>query len=450
MSPKRSPFITKPFSGYFHREVAEDDRELTRVGPGTPAGEYLRRFWQPVLVTWQLKDRPVAITRLGEELVAFRDKSDRIGLVEAHCPHRGTSFEYGKIEERGIRCCYHSWLIDYDGKILETPGEPEDSTLKDRLYHGAYPVIDYNGILFAYMGPPDKMPEFPTFDMYETPGYHLEPGIHLMPTEDGPIPNHKPCNWLQIVDNLLDPIHEEFLHATISGIQFVDKDGRPLEEIAIKGEIGFVETSTGVITLDMRRINPDTVWVRNIEFIWPNAAVLGGATAFPHEWGPDQTEQHNVPSTILWAVPVDDYNSVEIDFYQVPDRTEIPSARRFSLAQRANRGGREYDEMQRMPGDYEAMIGQRAISIHAQEHLGVEDRGVTMMRKGLRRRVRMVKQGQDPQELAAMSGRTVNTYGGDTLLRVDQAATPDEDKKLLRKVGVDMAKRYVQEPPNVA
>ena len=450
MSPKRSPFITKPFSGYFHREVAEDDRELTRVGPGTPAGEYLRRFWQPVLVTWQLKDRPVAITRLGEELVAFRDKSDRIGLVEAHCPHRGTSFEYGKIEERGIRCCYHSWLIDYDGKILETPGEPEDSTLKDRLYHGAYPVIDYNGILFAYMGPPDKMPEFPTFDMYETPGYHLEPGIHLMPTEDGPIPNHKPCNWLQIVDNLLDPIHEEFLHATISGIQFVDKDGRPLEEIAIKGEIGFVETSTGVITLDMRRINPDTVWVRNIEFIWPNAAVLGGAPAFPHEWGPDQTEQHNVPSTILWAVPVDDYNSVEIDFYQVPDRTEIPSARRFSLAQRANRGGREYDEMQRMPGDYEAMIGQRAISIHAQEHLGVEDRGVTMMRKGLRRRVRMVKQGQDPQELAAMSGRTVNTYGGDTLLRVDQAATPDEDKKLLRKVGVDMAKRYVQEPPNVA
>ena len=450
MSPKRSPFITKPYSGYHHRDVPEDDRELTRVGPGTPAGEYLRRFWQPVLVTWQLKDRPVAITRLGEELVAFRDKSGRIGLVEAHCPHRGTSFEYGKIEERGIRCCYHSWLIDYDGKILETPGEPEDSTLKDRLYHGAYPVTDYNGILFAYMGPPDKMPEFPTFDLWEKPGYHLEPGIHLMPTEDGPIPNHKPCNWLQVVDNLLDPIHEEFLHATISGIQFVDKDGRELKEIAISGEIGFVETSTGVITLDTRRINPDTVWVRNIEFLWPNAAVLGGAPAFPHEWDPDQTEQHNVPSTILWAVPVDDYNSVEIDFYQVPDRSEIPSARRFSLAQRANRGGREYDEMQRMPGDYEAMIGQRTISVHAQEHLGVEDRGVTMMRKGLRRRVRMVKQGQDPQELAAMSGRTVNTYGGDTLLRVDQAATPDEDKKLLRKVGVDMAKRYIQDPPNVA
>ena len=449
MPPKRSPFLTKPYSAYSHGEVPEDDRELTRIRPGTPAGEYLRCFWQPVLLTRQLKDLPVAIKRFGEELVAYRDKSGRIGLVEAHCPHRGTSLEYGKIEERGIRCCYHSWLIDRDGKILETPGEPEDSTLKDRLYHGAYPVNDYNGILFAYMGPPDKMPEFPTFDLYETPGYHLEPGIHLLPTDDGPVPNPKPCNWLQIVDNLLDPIHEEFLHATISGIQFVDKDGRPIEEIAIKGEIGFVETPTGVITLDTRRINQDTVWVRNIEFLWPNMCVLGGAPSFPHEWGPDQMEQHNLPTALLWVVPVDDYNTIGIDFFQAPDGSTVPPARQFSPAQLANRGGREYEQMQRSPGDFEAMIGQRTIAVHAQEHLGVEDRGVAMLRNGLRRRVRMVKQGQEPPEITAMFGRTVSTYGGDTLLRVDQAATPEEDKKLLRRVGVEMAQRYVENPPNV-
>ena len=450
MPTKRPLFLTKPYSAYFHREVPEDDRELTRVGPGTPAGEYLRSFWQPILLTHQLKDLPVAIKRFGEELVAFRDKSGRIGLVEAHCPHRGTSLEYGKIEERGIRCCYHSWLIDADGKILETPGEPEDSTLKDRLYHGAYAVTDYNGIVFAYMGHPDKMPEFPVFDLYETPGHHLEPGIHLMPTEDGPVPNHKPCNWLQIVDNLLDPIHEEFLHATISGIQFVDKNGSPLEELAINGEVGFLETPTGIITLDMRRINQDTVWVRNIEFIWPNMAVLGGAPVFPHEWGPDQMEQHDVPNSLLWAVPVDDYNTVEIDFVQVPDGSTVPPARKFSPAQKANRGGRSYEEMQRMPGDYEAMIGQRTIAIHALDHLGAEDRGVTLFHKGLRRRVRMVQQGQDPPELAVMSGRIVTTYGGDTLLRVAQAVSREEDKKLLRRVGVEMAQRYVQDPPNVA
>jgi phenylpropionate dioxygenase-like ring-hydroxylating dioxygenase large terminal subunit len=448
MSAKRPPFLTKPYSGYFHQEVPEDDRELTRVGPGTPAGEYLRRFWQPILLTQQIKDLPVAIKRFGEELVAYRDKSGRIGLVEAHCPHRGTSLEYGKIEERGIRCCYHSWLIDLDGRILETPGEPEDSTFKDRLYHGAYPAIDYNGIVFAYMGPPDKMPEFPTFDLYETPGYHLEAGIHLAPTEDGPAPNPKPCNWLQIVDNFLDPIHEEFLHATISGIQFVNKEGSPVEELAINGELGFLETSTGIITLDSRRINQDTVWVRNIEFNWPNMAVLGGMPSFPHEWGPDQTEQHEVPSSLFWAVPVDDYNSIEIDFFQAPDRSAPPPARKFAPAQEANRGGRAYERMQRMPGDYEAMIGQRPIAVHALEHLGAEDRGVTMLRKGLRHRIRMVQQGQEPPELAALSGRTVSTHAGDTLLRVAEAGTPKEDKKLLRKVGIDLAQHYVQNPPN--
>ncbi len=447
MTLKRAPFLTNPYGGYFHREVPEDDRELTRVGPGTPAGEYLRRFWQPVLLTRQLKDLPVAVTRFGENLVIFRDQRGRIGLVEAHCPHRGTSLEYGRIEERGIRCCYHSWLIDVDGKVLETPGEPEDSTLKDRLYHGAYPVNEYNGIVFAYMGPPDKMPDFPTFDLFEDQGYHLEPGIHLRPTDDGPIPNHKPCNWLQVVDNLLDPIHEEFLHATISGVQFVDKDGNPVEELAIQGELGFVETPTGIITLDMRRVDQDTVWVRNIEFVWPNVAVLGGIPGFPYEWGPGQTEDHDVPNSVLWAVPVDDYNTVEIDFMRVPDRSTVLPARQFSPGQLANRGGRDYEEMQRSPGDYEAMY-QRTIAVHGLEHLGVEDRGVTLMRKGLRGRVRMVQQGQDTPEMAAMSGNVVHTYGGDTLLREQQAATQDEDKKLLQRVGVEMAQRYVEDPPN--
>ena len=165
MPPKMSQFLTKPYSGYFHSEVPEDDRELTRVGPGTPAGEYLRRFWQPILLSWQLKDLPVAITRFGEELVAFRDKSGRIGLLELHCSHRGTSLEFGQICEQGIRCCYHGWQYDVDGRILETPGEPPGSTLKDRLHHGAYAVTEYNGIVFAYMGPPDKMPDFPVFDL---------------------------------------------------------------------------------------------------------------------------------------------------------------------------------------------------------------------------------------------------------------------------------------------
>ena len=126
----------------------------------------------------------------------------------------------------------------------------------------------------------------------------------------------------------------------------------------------------------------------------------------------------------------------------------MPPERRFSRAQRANRGGRDYALMQQDPGDFEAMISQRPISVHALEHLGVEDRGITMYRKGLRRRVRMLKNGETPPEVKEMAGKMINTYGGDTLLKVPEAETRDEDKKLLKQVGIDMAERYLRELPN--
>jgi nitrite reductase/ring-hydroxylating ferredoxin subunit len=138
----RTTFLTTRYGGYFHRDIPQEDTELTHVGPGTPCGEYLRRYWQPVCFSDELHDLPLRVTVLGEELVVFRDLSGAVGLLELRCPHRGTSLEYGLIGAKGIRCCYHAWLFDVDGTILETPGEPADSTLKDRLCHGAYPTHD--------------------------------------------------------------------------------------------------------------------------------------------------------------------------------------------------------------------------------------------------------------------------------------------------------------------
>src|SRR6202040_2110106 len=121
----------------------------------------------------ELGDLPRRVRILGEDLVAYRDKGGSIGLLELHCPHRGTSLEFGLIGDRGIRCCYHGWLFDCDGTILETPGQPADSTLKGRLCHGAYPAHEYAGLVFAYMGPSDKQPAFPMLDTYDLPGYRL-------------------------------------------------------------------------------------------------------------------------------------------------------------------------------------------------------------------------------------------------------------------------------------
>src|SRR5437764_2132813 len=158
---ERALFLSTAFGAYHHRARPADDEELTRVGPGTPCGEYLRRFWQPVVLSEESRDLPQRLRIMGEDLVAFRDRGGAVGLLELHCPHRGTSLEFGLISDKGIRCCYHGWLFDVDGTILETPGEPADSTLKDRLFHGAYPVREYQGLVFAYTGPPDKEPDFP-------------------------------------------------------------------------------------------------------------------------------------------------------------------------------------------------------------------------------------------------------------------------------------------------
>ena len=118
---------------------------------------------------------PHAIRILGEDLVIFRDGGGQIGLLELHCSHRGTSLEFGLIEQKGIRCCYHGWQFDVDGRILDTPGEPPDSTYKERLCHGAYLVHEHEGLVFAYMGPPDKKPPFPIYDTMNMPGYRTRP-----------------------------------------------------------------------------------------------------------------------------------------------------------------------------------------------------------------------------------------------------------------------------------
>ncbi|HEX6775610.1 MAG TPA: Rieske 2Fe-2S domain-containing protein, partial [Methylomirabilota bacterium] len=251
MTPPK-PFLNTPYGAYLAREVPPPDPELTCVGPGTPCGEYLRRFWQPVAFARDLLDVPLRIRIMGEDLVVFRDKAGRVGLLQLHCAHRGTSLEYGLISERGIRCCYHGWMYDVDGRILETPGEPASSTLKDRLCQGAYPTHEFGGLVFAYMGPPDLTPAFPRYDTFDLPGYTLMPAGKFA----------LPCNWLQIKDNSMDPVHTSFLHAISSGYQFTEAFGA-------LAELDWEETPYGMMYIATRRIG-ELVWVRVADFMAPN------------------------------------------------------------------------------------------------------------------------------------------------------------------------------------
>src|SRR3954471_18250552 len=144
----------------------EENELFTRVGPGTPAGEMLRRYWWPVGVSDQVqtKSAPVAIRLLGEDLVLFRNGQEQLGVVALHCSHRGTSLEYGRVEDDGIRCPYHGWLYANSGQCLDQPAEPEDSAYKERIHHPAYQARDLGGLIWAYLGP-DPAPELPQYDL---------------------------------------------------------------------------------------------------------------------------------------------------------------------------------------------------------------------------------------------------------------------------------------------
>ncbi len=251
MTATKSAFLSETYSGYYHREIPTDEKELTHVGPGTPCGEYLRRFWQPVAMSDELKALPQAIKVMGEELVLFRHHSGGVGCLELHCSHRGTSLEFGLIEESGIRCCYHGWLFGVDGRILDTPGEPPESTYKDRLCHGAYPVHEAIGLVFENMGPPEKRPPFPSYDTWNIPGHCFQP-IEK---------NITPCNWLQMADNFHDPVHTRFLHS-IGGPQIG-------ELMAVPAEIDWLESPIGIIVIETRRVR-GKIWVHMDECIIPN------------------------------------------------------------------------------------------------------------------------------------------------------------------------------------
>jgi phenylpropionate dioxygenase-like ring-hydroxylating dioxygenase large terminal subunit len=422
-------FLRTRFGGYFHRNVPDEDAELTHVGPGTPCGEYMRRFWQPVCFSDDLRDLPHRVKILGEELVGFRDLSGTVGLLELHCSHRGTSLEFGLVGEKGIRCCYHGWLFAADGTILETPGEPAENTLKDRLFHGAYPIHEDHGIVFAYLGPPDQQPPFPVYDSFVRPGYRLIPGRKYF----------YPCNWLQILENTMDPVHTAFLHTIVSGAVFTN-------EFGVLPELDFVETPVGMIYVATRRVG-DNIWARMVENVLPNLQQVAPI------WE-DGREEHpfSGPMMSRWIVPVDDTNTMFIEFRHVSESEGVTPAwwadRDIMLP--GQLAADSYEEGQRQPGDYEAQVSQRPIAVHGLEHLGSTDRGVAMFRNQMRRGMRAVQAGDDPAGLCRNAGAVIPTYCNDTIVRVPPAANPEMDRQLLRETGRRLAERYLEAPPLMA
>lgn len=364
-------------SAYNHPPARSDDA-LVGVAKGTPTGEYLRRYWQPVGVSSEVTSRPQMVRILGEDLVLFRDKSGRAGLLYPRCMHRGTSLFFGKVEEEGIRCCYHGWLFSVEGHCLNQPCEPEGGLHRDAARQPWYPVEERYGLVFAYMGPPEKKPVLPRYDILED----LEDGEFIEVVGDGfagyadrvEDPN-VPYHWLQNWENIVDPYHVHVLHATFSGIQFA-------EGFKVMPRVEFEPVESGVIYHAYRNFEDGRSMDRINSALLPNISAIPEVdlSAGPGRW-------------IGWHVAVDDTHFR--GFFAVRTRTG-GSFEPFKMHNGKSWLELSDQEKQDFPGDYEAQGGQGPINLHSEEHLATSDRGIGMLRRMMKKQISIVAEGGDP------------------------------------------------------
>ncbi|MGW4125046.1 Rieske 2Fe-2S domain-containing protein [Nocardia sp. NPDC004711] len=399
-------------TGYGRKPPSYDAR-LTEVGPGTPMGEALRRYWHPIATSATLTpDLPHRTRVLGEDLIVFRDGQGNPGVVFERCSHRGASLFYGRIEDDGIRCGYHGWKFDVRGRCLEQACEPDRGRRRDAARQPWYPVQEQYGLVFVYMGPLERKPVLPQYDCLEDLAdgeqYFAEwpiPGMNVT----GPVQDF---NWLLIYENTIDPVHINWLHSQHSGYQFLGTGttGFPedfFDPYTLPGRVSHDRTEYGTkytvrfLDKEDNGVRPERVW--GAELHLPNATVL-----------PDWVQL--IPDTkadmVIWAVPADDTHFRA--FFSI--RTADPGrVQRFVLGITQN--GKDAwelseEERQRFPGDNEVMTSQGPIALHSEETLATTDRGVVLLRKLLRTMIDDVEAGRDPQGVSLVPVHPRHTQAG--------------------------------------
>ncbi len=364
-------------TGYQRKRVSHDGR-LTEVGRGTPMGELLRRYWHPVGLSSHATDTPREVRLLGEDLVLYRDKKGRPGLLHNRCCHRGTTLYYGRVEEEGIRCCYHGWLFDAEGRCLDQPCEPAGGAAhRGKVRQPWYPVQERYGLIFAYMGPPERKPVLPRYDALE----ELDPG-EFIDVDDTSIGSGggavAPCNWLQHYENVIDPFHVPILHGNFSGTQFTPT-------MNLMPQVRFDLTERGVKVFSTRQLDGGQVMKRTTEVVLPTLRVV------PNPY----VGKYGKVESIGWTVPIDDTHYRIYTAARVTKKGEI-LPRAPDAATRPRWDQMTPEQRRDFPNDWEAQVGQGPITLHGEEHLATTDRGIVMLRRLLARQVEAVERGDDP------------------------------------------------------
>jgi phenylpropionate dioxygenase-like ring-hydroxylating dioxygenase large terminal subunit len=380
----------------------EENNLLTETDAGTPAGELMRCYWQPVALSEELPPggAPRAVTILGEELVLFRDEQGRVGLLGLHCSHRGTDLSYGRIEAGGLRCLYHGWLYDIGGRVLEQPGEPGGGAQRDAICHLSYPCQEVGGVVFAYMGPGDP-PLLPNYEFLTVPE-----------SQRAVTKIFYRCNYLQGNEGNIDPVHLSFLHQFLNESQVVYKrvvPGSATTDNALLGKdlaptIEVEVTDYGLRIYTTRSAGANGTYLRITNFIMPNLSAFGGSTV-------------GEGYAVHWHVPVNDgchwkyvfmFNREKplTDELRQKHRADITGDYRLSREE-ANRYQQDRDSMKTktftgmglnfQAHDAFATESQGRVQDRTAEHLVSSDKAIVAARKLLLAAIEDVKQGREPR-----------------------------------------------------
>jgi phthalate 4,5-dioxygenase oxygenase subunit len=271
----------------------EDNELLTRTGPDTGMGQYFRRFWQPVALSRELPEpdgAPLRVNLLGEELVAFRDTEGHVGLVDSRCPHRGANLYFGRNEECGIRCVFHGWKFNRHGDPVDLPNCPSDTHYKKSLKLKAYPTREFGEMVWAYMGPAERMPEVPDLEFGTLPASHRFVTKKL-----------QECNWAQSIEGALDTSHFSFLHMPAPSVPSNANPDAPADEKRLRWiredplpQFSILEHEVGFVVGGARRADGQDRYWRTAQFALPahstTPSTLPGETHFGYTWAPIDDE----------------------------------------------------------------------------------------------------------------------------------------------------------------
>ena len=250
--------------------IDDDNKLLSQTGPGTPMGEFVRRYWTAALLSSELPEpdgAPVRVRLLGEDLIAFRDSDGRVGLLDEHCSHRGASLYFGKNAEGGLRCWYHGWKYDVAGNCVDMPNEPPQTRFCDKVKHTAYPCIERNGVVWAYMGPRDKMPALPELEWLTVPASHVYVTKCI-----------RECHWTQGMEGDLDSIHVGFLHQDIFKNRATELNHESAKWLAanLTPEEEIAEIPAGCVHATRRDIDPQNSYWKISHWFFPGLTTIPG------------------------------------------------------------------------------------------------------------------------------------------------------------------------------